>query len=136
MHTLRSRAPVGRALVLAAAGLAACGGGDAAPAQTLPVPESPLAPRLTFVAENIAFTRAEVGVAANTAFTIVLENRDGVPHNVAIAREGAGSLPRPFVGAVFTGPGTRWYAVGGLVSGAYVFVCDVHPNMTGRLVAS
>lgn len=132
-RSLRSRPAI---LLAAAAALSACGGGEAATAQPLPVPESPVAPRVTLVAENIAFAQVEVGVAANTAFRIVLDNRDAVPHNVSIAAAGLGSRARPFVGAVFTGPGTRWYAVPPLEPGTYVFVCDVHPNMTGRLVAS
>ena len=43
---------------------------------------------------------------------------------------------RRFEGAVFSGPATRWYAVPALAPGTYRFVCDVHPSMTGRLVAS
>jgi len=123
------------AAVLAAAtlALAGCGGGGAMPAQTLPVPAEPNTPKLAITAENIAFAQTEVGVSGNTAFILVLDNRDAVPHNISISRGGG---ERQFEGAVFSGPGSRWYAVPPLATGTYVFVCDVHPNMTGKLVAS
>jgi plastocyanin len=124
-----SRAALALAVALALAG---CGGG-AVPAQTLPAPADPGTPKLAITAENVAFAQTEVGVAANTAFILALDNRDAVPLNVSISRDGG---ERRFEGAVFSGPGSRWYAVPALAAGTYTFVCDVHPNMTGRLIAS
>ena len=119
-------------LCLVALALAGCGGG-AVPAQTLPVPPEPGTPKLAITAENVAFAQTQVGIAANTPFILVLDNRDTVPHNVSISRDGGS---RTFEGAIFSGPVSRWYLVPALAPGTYVFVCDVHPNMTGRLTAS
>jgi len=34
---------------------------------------------------------------------------------------------------IITGPGTQSLSIGPLAPGAYGFVCDVHPNMTGTI---
>ena len=60
---------------------------------------------------------------------------DEEAYDVAIDGEGPGQ-GRVFEGAVVTGPATRWYSVPPLARGEYVFVCTIHPAMTGRLVAS
>ena len=86
-------------------------------------------------AKNVAFTSTDVDVPAGTAFVLVFENRETLPHNVSIYRDAAFS-DRVFEGGTFSGPGTRWYPVPALAAGVYVFRCDVHPNMTGRLHAS
>ena len=39
-------------------------------------------------------------------------------------------------GVVFSGPATRWYPMPSLAAGIWVFKCDVHPEMNGRLNAS
>ena len=129
----RMRRSIAVVLATAAVALAGCGGGAAAPAQTLPVPAGDQGPKVAITAENIAFAESEIGVAASTPFTLVLDNRDAVPHNVSIYG-GQSGQDRRFEGAVFSGPSTRWYAVPALAPGEYRFVCDVHPNMTGRLV--
>ena len=71
-------------------------------------------------------------MAAGTPFGLVFENREGAPHNVTIL-DGRGV--ELFVGEVFGGPGWRSYAVPALAAGEYGFRCDVHPTMTGTLVA-
>lgn len=129
------RRPIGAALAAATLALAGCGGGTAVPAQTLPVPADPNTAKLAITAENIGFAQAEVGVAANAGFVLTLENRDAVPHNVSLFRDQA-SGQKVFEGAVVNGPASRWYAVPALAPGTYVFICDVHPNMTGKLIAS
>jgi plastocyanin len=40
-----------------------------------------------------------------------------------------------FEGEVVAGPTTVTYAVPALDPGEYAFVCDIHPEMTGTLVA-
>jgi len=119
---------------VAALVIAGCGSSPA-PAQTLPASGKPPGPGVTLVAQDIAFDSTEVGAPANQPFTIILENREAVPHDVAIDGQGPGQ-GRAFEGAVVTGPATRWYSVPPLAPGEYVFVCTIHPAMTGRLVAS
>jgi plastocyanin len=121
-----------RALLALAAGalvLSGCGTVTVTPPPSLD-PTSP-----TLAASNIAFDKAELRVPANRPFTLVFENRDSAAHNVAIDTDATGS-DRPFDGEVFSGPATRWYAVPALAPGAYTFICVLHSNMTGRLIAS
>jgi plastocyanin len=85
------------------------------------------------VAEKLEFTTARLVVPASTSFGLLFENREGAPHNVRIYDEGA---PEPlFVGEVFSGPATRLYKVPALPAGVHRFRCDVHPAMTGEVVA-
>ena len=91
--------------------------------------------RPTLVAEGIAFDTDKLRVPANRPFTLVFDNRDSASHNVSFLTLG-GNLERVFDSTPFGGPGTRWYPVPALAPGAYRFVCDLHANMTGRLVAA
>ena len=88
----------------------------------------------TVAAVDIAFDKAELVVPANRPFTLVFDNRDTASHNVSIDTDETGR-DRRFDGEVFSGPATRWYPVPALAPGTYVFVCVLHSNMTGRLVA-
>jgi len=128
----RRPAPVAALVLAAVAVLAACSntalGFDVAPASL--DPNSP-----TITADGVAFDRAELEVPAGRPFVLVFENREGIGHNVSIYRDPT-HRDRLFEGVVFSGPATRWYPVPALAPGAYVFLCDVHPNMTGTLVAS
>ncbi len=117
------------AVALAAAG---CGGAalgyDQAPASL-----DPASPKLGAI--GVAFDRAELAVSANRPFILVFENREAVTHNVAIYADSS-RQDRRFEGVLFGGPATRWYPVPALAPGTYVFLCDLHPSMTGRLVAA
>jgi plastocyanin len=115
------------ALVIAGCGSTALGG------EQPPASLDPASPRIS--AEGIAFDTAALTVPANRAFTLVFENREAVPHNVSIYADAA-HRDRRFEGVVFSGPTTRWYPVQALAPGTYIFVCDVHSNMTGSLVAA
>ena len=113
---------------LAAALLAACGStaGSAGPVATVP-PGGAL-----IVAVDQRFESTAVSVPVAVSFPLVLDNRDAAPHNVTIV-DGHG---KPlFVGEVFGGPAARTYDVPMLAAGTYAFRCDVHPTMTGELVA-
>jgi plastocyanin len=103
--------------------------GDDRPPASLD-PSSP-----TLVAEGFAFDRTELDVPANRPFVLVFENRDAASHNVSIYADGA-HRDRRFEGVLFGGPGIRWYPVPALAPGTYDFLCDLHPSMIGRLVAS
>jgi plastocyanin len=130
MRGIRRAVAVG--IAAAAAALCGCGGGalgyDAPPASL-----DPASPTLT--AAGIAFDTAELGIPANRPFILVFENREAITHNVSIYADEA-RHDRRFEGVLFRGPATRWYPVPALAPGTYVFVCDLHPNMLGRLVAS
>jgi plastocyanin len=116
------------AAVLIAASLAACGGANGA--SVTAEPNSP-----TVAAKDLAFDRTELDIPAGRAFTLVFENRDGAPHNVAIYRD-ATATDGLFVGDVVSGPATRVYAIPALPAGTWYFRCDVHPDMHGQVVAT
>jgi len=120
-------------LILAAAALvvAGCGGGATANDHP-PASLDPDSPRIA--AQGIAFDSTALTVPADRPFTLVFENRENVPHNVSTYADSS-RQDRRFEGAVFNGPATRWYAVPALTPGTYYFFCDVHPAMTGQLVA-
>jgi plastocyanin len=124
------------ALLVAAVAIALSGCGGGAVAADTPSSGNPPGPYVVLAARDIAFDTGELLAPANTAFTIVFDNREAVPHNVAMDRLQGGQASRVFNGAVFSGPATRWYAVPALAPGEYTFLCQVHPSMTGRLVAA
>jgi plastocyanin len=79
---------------------------------------------------NIAFEQPAITAPADTPFTIHFNNKEAVPHNVNIKDASGGDA---FKGDVVTGPTETDYSVPALAAGAYTFICDVHPNMTGTL---
>ncbi len=90
-------------------------------------------PTLSLTAQNIAYDKQTLTVAANTAFTIAFNNQDsGVPHNVSIHKDSP-TGQEIFKGDIITGPAQATYNVPALPAGTYGFVCSVHPNMTGTL---
>jgi plastocyanin len=86
---------------------------------------------VAIAATDSVFDTAEVAAPADAPFPIVFTNNDALPHNVAITSDGEAV----FSGDLFTGPGSTTYEVPALNAGAYDFSCDVHPTMTGRLIA-
>jgi plastocyanin len=128
-----------RRLILPLAGLvlavatAACSGSSGAPAASGPAASAdPNAPSI--VARDLRFEQSTVDVPAGSAFTLVFDNRDGAPHNVAIAKDD-GFGQKVFEGEIFSGPAQRSYSVPALTAGSYFFRCDVHPDMKGTLLA-
>lgn len=117
------------ALVAAACGTTNAGtaGQPAAPAASA----DPNAPAI--VAKDIKFVTAQVNVPAGKAFGLSFDNQDGAPHNVAIYTDSSASQS-VFQGEIFSGA-TRVYQVPALAPGSYFFRCDVHPDMTGTIVA-
>jgi plastocyanin len=127
----RSRRGIGLtlAVVLVAAGCAGSAlGFDQAPASL-----DPASPKLGAI--GVAFDRTELAVPADRPFILVFENREAVSHNVSVYTDSS-HRDRRFEGVLFGGPATRWYPVPALAPGTYVFLCDLHPSMTGRLVAA
>jgi plastocyanin len=85
------------------------------------------------MADSLEFDTDRLEVRAGVPFGLLFENKEGAPHNVRIYAEGA-SDPL-FVGEVFSGPATRLYDVPAIPAGTHRFRCDVHPAMTGDVVA-
>lgn len=114
-------------LVAVVAALAACGGDDDASLSSEPVPDDP---DVVVVAENMAFDPDAVEVAAEEPVTIVIDNRDdGVDHNIHVE-----DAPSPDKTPLERGPSRQALTVT-LPAGEYDFVCDIHPAMTGTIVA-
>ena len=90
------------------------------------------------VAENIAFDPTELEVPAGVDIEIEFENRDADPitHNIQIFDGVDASAPTIFSETPFAGPRTVTYEVGKLDAGSYFFLCVVHANMTGKIVAA
>jgi plastocyanin len=86
---------------------------------------------LHIAAQNIEFDTNQLEAPAGQAFTLEFTNNDpGIPHNVEIKDATGASV---FKGEIVTGPAKASYQVPALAAGTYMFICDVHPNMTGTL---
>lgn len=95
------------------------------------MPAATCAPEGTVVvlrAEHNQFDRDCVAVPAGEAFTVVFDNRDSAPHNVAILA-GHDSTEALLRGDLVTGPESVRYAAGALPAGAYHFHCEVHRSL-------
>jgi plastocyanin len=115
-------------LATAVAAGAACGrGGDDDGLASEPVPADP---DVVIRAEAMAFDPDAVEVPAGEPVTLVIDNRDdGVNHNLHV--EGA---PEPNRTPLEQGESQQALTVT-LRAGEYEFVCDIHPAMTGEIVA-
>lgn len=87
-------------------------------------------------ANNLAFDREGLELTANTAVSLVFDNREAQPHNIAIFKGEDASGEKVFTGEIVTGPRKVTYKLPALEPGGYFFRCDVHPNMTGRVTVS
>jgi plastocyanin len=85
----------------------------------------------TVVAQGIAFDTDTITLPADQPSTLTFDNRDTVPHNIAIYRDDSLSEAL-FQGELVTGE-TVQYEVPPLPAGEYYFQCDVHPNMNGTV---
>ena len=111
-------------------------GPASAPPSTPSTPSSsaPTGAVLHISAQNIAFDTDHLEAPAGQAFALDFDNNDpGIPHNVEIKDANGTSV---FKGQIITGPAKISYQVPALAAGSYMFVCDVHPNMTGTLTAA
>lgn len=107
--------------------LAACGGDDepvATPGRCVEAEDGVA----TLVAEDLAWSPDCIRAVADEPLTIRLENRDdGVQHNVHLT-----DAPGEPTTQLAAGPSTQELDVT-LRTGEYAYVCDIHPNMVGRL---
>lgn len=120
--------PAAPFLVVAVLTAAGCGGDDdGAGLSSEPVPDDA---DVTIVAEDMAFDPDEVTVTAGEPVTIVIDNRDkGVNHNIHVE-----DAPAPNKTPLELGESQQALTVT-LPVGEYEFVCDIHPDMTGTMVA-
>jgi plastocyanin len=122
-------AGLGLIAILLVAG--ACSSGAAAPASSGP-PASVDPNALQISARDLKFSTSQLSAPADKAFSIVFDNQEGAPHNVAIYKDQSAS-EKVFVQEPFGGPKTVTYQVGPLAAGSYFFRCDVHTDMKGTL---
>ena len=114
--------------------------GAAGAAGVVPLPEEEEeggaeAATVQIAASNLSFDKKQLEVPADTEFTLVFNNQEAQPHNVAIL-EAQGSGNALFRGPVVTGPTESESKVDPIAAGEYYFQCDVHPNMNGTVVAA
>ena len=119
------------AVALAAAACGTTNAGNAGQPAAPAVSADPNAPAI--VAKDIKFVTTEVNVPAGKPFGLSFANQESAPHNVAIYTDSSASQAL-FKGDIF-GNETRVYQVPALAAGSYFFRCDVHPEMTGTIVA-
>jgi plastocyanin len=112
-------------VALATGALAACGSDD----PTLDTAGSVCTPggtTLSIAARDIKFDKDCLAAPANQELTVAFDNKELVPHNVAIRNQaGDGDL---FAGEVFSGPKTVTYRIDPVPPGTYKFWCSVHPS--------
>jgi plastocyanin len=86
---------------------------------------------------NYRFDKSNITVPAGANVTMVYENKEAVPHNVAIYTTPA-ATEVIFKGEVITGPKTITYNfIAPTTPGDYFFRCDVHPAvMTGTFTVT
>jgi plastocyanin len=86
---------------------------------------------------NYRFDKSNITVPAGANVTMVFDNKDAVPHNVAIYTTPAVTRVI-FKGEIITGPKTITYNfTAPATPGDYFFRCDVHPTvMTGTFTVT
>ena len=118
-------------LLVLAAVTAACSSASGA---GQPIPAGPVDPNApVVVAQGNAFSPSTVNVKAGKAFSLTLDNKDSAPHNVAIYKDASASEKISIGEIVSSTKATQ--QVPALEKGQYFFRCDVHPDMTGTIVA-
>lgn len=106
------------------------------PPTSAPATCAPQGNALAITASGTAFDVGCLAAPAGQAFTIALDNKDSVAHNLAIleSHEAEDVL---FRGDIFQGPKSTTYQVPALKAGAYAFHCEVHPGtMKGTFVVA
>ena len=111
---------------LAASGLLACGGSNAATAPATPPDTRPPAAAVTVAATPaIAFTPAHVSLVQGGTVTFAFGS---VAHDVFFDDDRAGA-PANIPGAVSNASVTRTFTT----AGEYTFDCHIHPGMRGSV---
>ncbi len=83
----------------------------------------------------MAFDKYDLVAHAGEAVTVIFENKDTVPHNLAVYTDETATTIC-FVGETITGPKTITYNfIAPKEPGVYFFRCDTHPKtMTGAFI--
>ena len=122
------RLTLGLGLLALVAITAACSTAGA-PASAGPVdPNAPV-----IVAQNNLYSPATLTVKADKAFSLTLDNKDGVPHNIAIYKDSS-AAQQVSIGEIVTSTSAT-QQVPALAKGQNFIRCDVHHEMTGTIVA-
>lgn len=143
-HALPARYRLRAAAFAVVAVIGACGGDDgrsgggaAANRSKTTAPGPNEETELKLVGKALRFDKRELQATADEPFTIVFDNREAVPHNVAIYRSGPPARDHLAATEVESGPKRQELAVPALSAGTYFYQCDVHPQtMTGALRVS
>ena len=120
---------LGLGLLTLAVVTAACSGAEAAPATDGPAASAPAGDAIVLVAKDLKFQTAALTVAAGKPVTIVLDNQDSAPHNLAI-KDASGA--EVFKGDIVSSSKVT-NQVPALAAGSYTFLCEVHPDMKGTI---
>jgi plastocyanin len=121
---------LGLGLVALATLSAACSGASTA-SPSGPVATPPEGATV-IAAKDLVFVPTEVTVTADEPVTIFFDNQEDLPHNIAIKDSTGADV---FKGEIIN-IGQITYDIEPLAAGAYPFICEVHPNMTGTITAS
>lgn len=130
--SVSSRSMVG---ALAVSGVLLTGGGIVAASvgqREVHKPEGISEGPVSVEAFNTEFKEKEIELQADLPAEISFNNKDKVPHNVAIYTDREATR-KVFVGDVLPGPITISYRFQAPAAGDYFFRCDVHPNMAGTV---
>ena len=110
----------------------ACPGTAASPGTPSADPSTPAGDEIVIVAKDLQFSPTTVEVPAGEPVTIVLDNQEAAPHNIAV-KDASGA--EVFKGEIGSSKQID-NAVPALTAGTYTFWCEVHPDMTGTITAS
>ena len=108
---------------------------DGAGARVVAAEEPAGTPLVTVRTKNVVFDTQTITVPPEQPVQVRLGNEDaGIFHNIAVYRDAQASdlVAR---GKLFDGPRTRDYRFEGFPAGTYYFQCDLHPAMSGTLIA-
>ena len=95
---------------------------------------SPSGTTLSITASGTKFDKDCLAAPANQAFTINYDNKDQLPHSLAIL-ESHSATEAMFKADVFRGPAVKTLNVNPLRPGTYAFHCEVHPGqMSGTFI--
>lgn len=97
---------------------------------------TPSGSNVSIVASATRFNTDCLAAPAGQPFTLALDNRDPVGHNIAIlASHNATEVL--YRADIFSGPRSTTFSVPALSAGTYVFHCEVHPSaMQGTFVVA